>query len=280
MSGLAGISPLAVSPVGPVAATPAIELVAPRVDVAADALPEHTARTPASPLLPLLPLLPSAAALMPDLSATAQRLSQWLSVTAPVTEAPASLRALLPSPETQPAKIAAALHQAVTHSGLFYESHLGDWVDGKRSLDMLCQEPQVRLPSPAGSTDAEAAGIVRQQLDLLDTQQLNWRGELWPGLPVTLQLNREDERQQPDRHAQAPDAEDSVWRTTLVSTLPHLGEVTLRLRFANDRLQLALHSSSDARTGLLLRHVPALAHALQQAGIVLEPVAGHGQKAG
>ena len=53
---------------------------------------------------------------------------------------------LLPSsPLPPPAVVAATLANTVSHSGLFYESHLAQFAAGARSLDELAQEPQARL---------------------------------------------------------------------------------------------------------------------------------------
>ncbi len=268
--------PPAGAPVGPVAAAPAIEII---VDVATDNLHGQAERKPVSPssTSASAQLIP-AALTTPALSARAQRLSSWLSAAAPAAEAQAPARALLAAPADQPPKIATALQEAIAQSGLFYESHLEEWVDGKRSIDALRQEPQARLSASAGSADAEAVAIVRRQLDLLDTQQLHWRGELWPGLPLVLQVARENERPQQDRHTPKTDADDAVWRSTLVSTLPQLGEVRLRLRLSENQLQLIVQASSESNTRLLLRDIPSLARALQQAGIVLDSVQAHGRQ--
>ncbi len=56
--------------------------------------------------------------------------------------------------------LAARLAQTVTHSGLFYESHLQQFAAGLRSLEQMVREPQagLALPSlPAASTDAAVA---------------------------------------------------------------------------------------------------------------------------
>lgn len=52
-----------------------------------------------------------------------------------------------------PQHIAQSLARVVTESGLFYESHLVEWFQGKRDLDSLLREPQARLP---GSPDRTA----------------------------------------------------------------------------------------------------------------------------
>ncbi|UDM52435.1 flagellar hook-length control protein FliK [Cupriavidus sp. MP-37] len=57
---------------------------------------------------------------------------------------------LLPAPPTAATAqaTAAALANAVGHSGLFYESHLAQWVAGARGLASLRQEPQAQVPVP------------------------------------------------------------------------------------------------------------------------------------
>jgi hypothetical protein len=56
--------------------------------------------------------------------------------------------------------LATALQQAVGNSGLFYESHLSQWMSGTRTSDSLQNEPQAQLntPSQAG-TASEASGL-------------------------------------------------------------------------------------------------------------------------
>ncbi len=372
-------------------------------------LPQETPRQPGSP-----PKL--------ELSVMARQLAQLLMSDTPVESSSAPVRSLLPAPEAKPEKIAAALQQQITHSGLFYESHLGEWVEGKRGLESLRLEPQSQFTRPAveqrvageRGRDAQSAGtpvlparaaaavdgvrvvnqaslladagsrvaanadaqsiptprpgapaielyspsgklnnapptpqdlppalpasmnrsngesgvnpnanaylnasnssasataaasegtraasssepsagmqsskdigidpaattLVRQQLDLLDTQQLQWRGELWPGLPIALQIEQEGRRQ--DRSKPAPDDEPPVWRSVLVSTLPRLGEVTLRLSLAGDRLQLVTRAPSGEAAALLSRHVPELESALRRAGITLTSVTRDGRPA-
>lgn len=67
---------------------------------------------------------------------------------------------LLSQAGAQPAQLADALHQALGQSGLFYESHLGQWLLGKFSLASLLNEPQARQSSqllmPAGQEQPAA----------------------------------------------------------------------------------------------------------------------------
>lgn len=61
-------------------------------------------------------------------------------------------------------QFATALRDAISNSGLFYESHQAQWVTGERSLASLLQEPQGRL-----STLQQAAA---QQVQSGETRQL------------------------------------------------------------------------------------------------------------
>jgi hypothetical protein len=61
------------------------------------------------------------------------------------------LLAAAPAPASAQAT-AAALASTVAQSGLFYESHLAQWVAGARALSGIRQEPQAQVPVPARAT--------------------------------------------------------------------------------------------------------------------------------
>ncbi|KVK75603.1 ribonuclease E [Burkholderia cepacia] len=55
------------------------------------------------------------------------------------------------------AALRTALAQAVSESGLFYESHLAQWLAGQRPLAALMREPQARLAATRAPVDPDAA---------------------------------------------------------------------------------------------------------------------------
>lgn len=61
-----------------------------------------------------------------------------LNANQPISTAPANAQDLLP-----------LLKQAITQSGMFYESHQAEWVEGRFTKAALLQEPQGKLSSPA-----------------------------------------------------------------------------------------------------------------------------------
>ncbi|HEY9102730.1 flagellar hook-length control protein FliK [Chitinimonas sp.] len=96
-----------------------------------------------------------------DLSETARFLGNLLAESAG-EEAPVQTRTqvltqplmatLAAAPDT--VKLADALKQALSESGLFYESHLAQWSNGERTLQQLLTEPQ-----------AKAFELLRQQIE-------------------------------------------------------------------------------------------------------------------
>lgn len=167
---------------------------------------------------------------------------------------------LLGQASAAPAELALALRTALVRSGLFYESHLANWVAGQDSLDGLLQEPQNRQArndaqalaalvagDPKGMADARAPNplhlLLTQQLQVLESPQLAWRGELWPGQPMEWQIRREPPQSgHSGEHASADTA--PAWESHLKIELPRLGALDVFIRL-------------DAQQTFSIRVVPA-----------------------
>jgi len=233
----------------------------------------------------------TAASDAPQLSQTARMLSQLMQQV-PERNAPPTLTPpgpLLGQPAAQPAELALALRTALVRSGLFYESHLANWVAGHDSLDGLMQEPQNRpaaaetaraAASPASALAllgaADAAGpkplnpmhaLLSQQLQVLESPQFVWRGEVWPGQALEWHLRHETEQAQDQAAATNGDAADAPWESRLKLTLPQLGTVTVHIKL-------------DARQAFSIRMIPeqtAVEPLLQQnQGRLIEQLAAAG----
>jgi len=180
--------------------------------------------------------------------------------------APAATRAapVLASAPVDTAAFAASLKTALAQSGLFYESHQAQWVAGERPLGALMQEPQATLKAATEAVHPQAIGLVQQQLEALDTRQLVWHGQVWPGQTLEWQIE-EDAR----RESAAVDDATPVWKTSLRLSLPRLGDVHATLAIRGDQvhlafLDLAADAKSAVRTGQL-----ALREAFGNAGLEL-----------
>jgi hypothetical protein len=228
-----------------------------------------TAAAAASARPPEAPSTGRAAAL--QLSPTAFLLDELLRL--PGGEPIRPARPLTSGP-VEPAILAKALQQSIVRSGVFYESHLANWTT--QSASLLRQEPQafwaeatavrahggvdaaVAAPAPApgwGAALPDAApAMVRQQIDVLETGQVLWRGEPWPGQPASIEIRE-------DKAAREPGG-PPAWRTRLVMDLPGLGSVEALLALAGNRIDLSLGTADAASTPVLREALPGLVKAL------------------
>lgn len=130
-----------------------------------DATPAIAGRTPllADPTVLLTdPAVPARVPATPAPAASAPATSSP-PASAAASSAAAVREAAAPLPV---AALRAALAQAVSESGLFYESHLAQWLAGQRPLAALMREPQARLTSALAPADRDA--LPPGSTDVLD----------------------------------------------------------------------------------------------------------------
>lgn len=195
-------------------------------------------------------------------------------------------------------QLAVALRQALSISGLFYESHQAQWVRGERSTMQLLVEPQNQLvgkqapvpganpanqtsqtdnlytPTPFSTTPAKAGAesglciapellpLVQQQLHALETHQITWIGQVWPGQEMQWEIQG-----QPEHRAQPYD--ERWWSTEMELVLPRLGNIHARLVFAGSGLRLTLNAADAMTAELFNRALPHLKNSLADEDIPL-----------
>jgi len=230
----------------------------------------------------------------PKLSQTARMLSDLMQQlpsrgTLPTVTPPGPL---LDQPVGNPAMLALVLRTALIRSGLFYESHLANWAVGQDSLDGLMLEPQNRLAaaeaaragtSPASAQAlldaAETAGqktlnpmhaLLSQQLQVLESPQFVWRGEVWPGQTLEWQLRQETDPSQDQPTAAAADGQRAGWESHLKLTLPQLGTVNVHIRIdAQQAFSIRMTPEQPSTQPLLLQNQGRLVEQLTAAGCTL-----------
>jgi hypothetical protein len=169
-------------------------------------------------------------------SVSLSSMGKWLSnVARDAASLPALQGTLLEDPAQGPLLLGDRLKTALTQSGLFYESHLAQWASGGLQLAELLKEPQGKLSRAAGReapreggeaaeaaiADSRTLPLVKEQLLLLNSGALNWKGEAWPGQEMDLAIT-------------ARDAEEggTEVQATLSLALARLGGVEAKLRFS------------------------------------------------
>ncbi|MCC7092236.1 MAG: flagellar hook-length control protein FliK, partial [Nitrosomonas sp.] len=152
------------------------------------------------------------------------------------------------------AELPVLLQKAITQSGLFYESHQAQWLNGENTLENLQREPQNKLMStmadmPAARTigssslnpemplNVQSIPMVMQQLATLETNHLFWQGEIWKNQHMEWDIH---ERSEDDKHTEL---EPSQWQTQLRLSMPQLGEVTAKIALNSQGIQIRVDAS-------------------------------------
>lgn len=231
---------------------------------------------------------------------------------------PVPLNGSAPILNTMPdtaADIAPILKQALTQSGMFYESHQARWVAGQLPTEALRQEPQGKLsPLPTPGTADQAPGIktgdiqstntisiataapaaatdqatpttnripheltplVQQQLDGLSTQNFAWQGQIWPGQEMWWEIGEDG------KHTNAQNDEESQkWQTRLKLSLPVLGQIEATLNLnAGGEVSISLFAGNEASEAQLRNASSLLTSQFEAAGLHLTQLSlqQHGQ---
>ena len=233
----------------------------------------------------------TAAADAPQLSKTARMLSdimQRVPERALPTLTPSG--PLLGQATAAPAELAFALRTALVRSGLFYESHLANWVAGQDSLDGLMQEPQNRqaaenaraatalaLPDAKGPADQKPVNpmhtLLTQQLQVLESPQLAWRGELWPGQTLEWQIRQDVDSKKDDPNGAPAHPDKAGWESHLKLSLPLLGTLNVTIKLdAQQAFSIRMVPEQPETGPLLQKNQPQLVAQLAAAGCALQSV--------
>jgi len=167
------------------------------------------------------------------------------------------------------AELADNLRSAVSQSGLFYESHQAQWIEGKYPIDTLRQEPQANtekllstlphnlstgaaasqtqenitnsntLPSSLPPQQAQP-NLVEQQLATLAGSPIELYGQAWPGQTFRLSVQRDNEPKP------FVDTALSEWQSHLTLDLPNLGTVDATLHLSQAGVRITLHATDQA----------------------------------
>jgi len=173
-----------------------------------------------------------------------------------------------------------ALMQVVQDSGMFYESHLAQLVQGRRSAASLRGEPQANVKSANVASSArgvqarvspdvapETQSLLRQQLEVLAQQSFAWQGQAWAGADMDWEIHR-----LPSESADHPDDPDpseasEPWSSTLTLQLSALGRIQARLTLTGSAVAIDLTAPDGALQ--LQQHADALRQRLSAAGLAL-----------
>lgn len=195
--------------------------------------------------------------------------------------------------------LADGLKSLVSRSGLFYESHLTQWMQGQRTLTELVAEPQAKIELPkamlslfdqaqkdGADTRLSDAGpsakmkeainsnqllgqIVSRQLDTFENRQFALQGFAWPGQPFEMLIKQEDVEENKEREANGESEEGRPWTTELKLDLPSLGGMAVRLSLNGHAVQVKFHALQDQSAQLIAQNQSELRGNMEAAGLFL-----------
>ena len=192
---------------------------------------------------------------------------------------------ILTGPSINSTELPGLLQKAIVQSGLFYESHQAQWVNGEYTLENLHQEPQGKLVlvtadlpaakvaasallSPEISVHTQTIPLVQQQLTALETGHLFWRGEIWSGQPMEWDIHE---------HSQEKDKENesdqvAQWRTQLRLSMPQLGDITATITLNAQGINIKINTAQPDTARLLKSNQSPLTMDMQSVGLNIQAV--------
>lgn len=233
--------------------------------------------TPANELPDLDPTTPQA-----TLSSTARVLTSVLSTAQNGLAAPLALigkSALFGNAAPSTEQLAQKLHDTISQSGLFYESHVTEWVKGERTLPDLMREPQMQRMLQSGETAARAgasgpdltsAQLINQQLHTQEQGRVQWNGQAWPGQAMQWEIRREQRDGRKDDGKGGDDGEpEQIWRSGVKFRFPMLGAVSAAVTLVGGQVHIQVQADSGDTADTLRAYASRLEQAMEAAGAPL-----------
>lgn len=170
------------------------------------------------------------------------------------------------------------IQQAVEQSGLFYESHLQQWREGRRSIEALRAEPQAALspgvPSKSdtperptmtaatplsspeqnatrglqaalGAIPSDVRPLVQDQIALLESSRLALQG-FWADQSFTLEI-------EPDNSGSHDADLPHSWRVRIEMDAPHLGKMAVEVALNGTQTRIIVRPDTKTVRGQQLR---------------------------
>ncbi|PXW87299.1 flagellar hook-length control protein FliK [Nitrosomonas sp. Nm84] len=173
------------------------------------------------------------------------------------------------------------LQKAIVQSGLFYESHQAQWINGENTLENLHHEPQSKLmlvtdmsatksiaSAPLGTdmpVNTQSIPLVLQQLTTLETGHLFWRGEIWENQHIEWDIYEES-------HSSKKNEPTTRWHTQIRLSMPELGDITVKIALDSQNIHIKLNASQLDIASLLKNNQLSLAVDMRSAGLIIQSI--------
>ncbi len=151
-------------------------------------------------------------------------------------------------------------------SGVFFESHVAQWMRGERTAESVRTEA-ADLTRIAARDPARAETRGTLQVETLQRQTIALAGPAWQGQSMLLELGRDPHTIRDADDGRRAGAIDPMFVARLRLELPHLGLVEVRLRLAGDRIAAQIEGDSTDGVRRLVEALPEFGAALEARGL-------------
>ena len=158
-----------------------------------------------------------------------------------------------------PALTALQLQSVIGMSGLFYESHMAKYLQGKYTLNLLRKEPQ-------NTPGFNHAWVVSKQLEALEKQELSWNGVIWPRQYMHWIVRSGA------HNSNETFVEDEPFITTLEFDLPRLGKVWVSMRVSSKAIDVDIKVASQETRNIMANKILELRDALEAISIKINSI--------
>lgn len=132
----------------------------------------------------------------------------------------------------------------------------------KLGVDAAGQQQNVAAAGPREPVHPLTSSIVQQQLNILDTRQVIWQGQVWPGQNMEWEIEEDSHR-----NSGGVDDSEGVWRTRLHLDFPALGGVTAHLALGAGGVKVDFSVEQASSAALLQTEVTSLAQSMESSGL-------------
>jgi hypothetical protein len=123
--------------------------------------------------------------------------------------------------------------------------------------------PSGKTPVPDQIAHPDTLPLVRQQLEVLDSRQMAWQGQVWPGQTMDWKIEERPAREQKGETVMPE------WQTSLRLVLPHLGAIVANLALHAQGIRIQLDATDPASATLLAQQRIALQQGMETSGLRL-----------
>lgn len=120
----------------------------------------------------------------------------------------------------------------------------------------------IREQTTAEPVHMSTAPLVQQQLDALDTRQIVWQGQVWPGQTMHWEIEEREARE-------GEQSADNEWQTRLSLSLPNLGEVGAQLRLSAQGIRIEVTAEQPDTLQRLQQAADSLRAGFERANLSL-----------